>query len=64
MLSEWTFPMELTRCVLYYFFEIYRQTHKEQYHAATIKNIREYLATSKSAKTVAILLDTKGPEIR
>lgn len=34
--------------------------HEE--HAARIKNIRE--AASKTGKTVAILLDTKGPEIR
>jgi pyruvate kinase len=34
------------------------------YHAATIKNIREYLSNSKTPKNVAILLDTKGPEIR
>lgn len=34
------------------------------YHAATIKNLREYLSNSKTPKNVAILLDTKGPEIR
>ncbi|KAJ3122604.1 hypothetical protein HK098_002740 [Nowakowskiella sp. JEL0407] len=35
-----------------------------EYHAKTIANLREYLSTSKTSKVVAILLDTKGPEIR
>ncbi|KAJ1550803.1 hypothetical protein HK096_004912 [Nowakowskiella sp. JEL0078] len=35
-----------------------------EYHAKTIANLREYLSTSKTNKIVAILLDTKGPEIR
>lgn len=35
-----------------------------EYHAATIKNLRHYLANCKNPKQVAILLDTKGPEIR
>jgi pyruvate kinase len=35
-----------------------------EFHAATIVNCREYLAQSKNPKFVAILLDTKGPEIR
>ncbi|KAJ3323209.1 hypothetical protein HDU76_013699 [Blyttiomyces sp. JEL0837] len=35
-----------------------------EYHAKTVANVREYLANSKSHRTVAILLDTKGPEIR
>lgn len=35
-----------------------------EYHLNTMLNIREYLATSKSQKQVAVLLDTKGPEIR
>ncbi|KAJ3028819.1 hypothetical protein HDV00_010004, partial [Rhizophlyctis rosea] len=35
-----------------------------EYHAKTVENIRTYLASQKSPKTVAILLDTKGPEIR
>lgn len=33
-----------------------------QYHAGVIKNLREYLATSK--RMCGIMLDTKGPEIR
>eukprot|EP00842_Homolaphlyctis_polyrhiza_P001894 jgi/Hompol1/2705/HPOL_005922-RA len=35
-----------------------------EYHATTIQNLRTYLGSTKSPKTVAILLDTKGPEIR
>ena len=35
-------------------------SHEE--HGARIKNIRE--AAKKTGKTVGILLDTKGPEIR
>ena len=35
-----------------------------EYHAETIKNLRQYLADCKTPKNVAILLDTKGPEIR
>jgi pyruvate kinase len=35
-----------------------------EYHLQTIKNIREYLKSCKTPKTVAVLLDTKGPEIR
>lgn len=35
-----------------------------QFHAATINNLRQYLAETKNPKFVAILLDTKGPEIR
>ncbi|KAI9094440.1 pyruvate kinase [Phlyctochytrium arcticum] len=35
-----------------------------EYHAQTIKNLRAYLDATKTPKTVAILLDTKGPEIR
>lgn len=34
-----------------------------EYHSKTIANLREYLSTRPN-KTVAILLDTKGPEIR
>ncbi|KAJ3210915.1 hypothetical protein HDU82_007143, partial [Entophlyctis luteolus] len=34
------------------------------YHLQTIKNLRSYIQTSKNPRTVAILLDTKGPEIR
>lgn len=35
-----------------------------EYHGQTILNLRAYLNSCKSPKTVAILLDTKGPEIR
>lgn len=35
-----------------------------QYHATTIRNLREVLAESDMDRIVAILLDTKGPEIR
>ncbi|KAI8903142.1 pyruvate kinase [Gorgonomyces haynaldii] len=35
-----------------------------EYHLTTIQNIRTYLQSSKTGKQVAILLDTKGPEIR
>ncbi|RKO92026.1 pyruvate kinase [Blyttiomyces helicus] len=35
-----------------------------EYHAQTVTNLRTYLANCKSPKVVAILLDTKGPEIR
>ncbi|KAJ3311555.1 hypothetical protein HDV04_003933 [Boothiomyces sp. JEL0838] len=35
-----------------------------EYHKKTVDNLRSYLASSKSPKTVAVLLDTKGPEIR
>ena len=35
-----------------------------QYHGQTIANLRECLQGSKQPKQVAILLDTKGPEIR
>jgi pyruvate kinase len=35
-----------------------------QYHATSIRNLRTYLAESKSNKQVGIILDTKGPEIR
>ncbi|KAJ3209666.1 hypothetical protein HDU82_000351 [Entophlyctis luteolus] len=36
----------------------------QQYHAQTIANIREYISTSGTDRPIAILLDTKGPEIR
>ncbi|KAJ3267383.1 hypothetical protein HK104_005949 [Borealophlyctis nickersoniae] len=35
-----------------------------EYHAKTIVNLQTYLSSTKSPKTVAVLLDTKGPEIR
>ncbi|KAJ3066713.1 hypothetical protein HK102_007580, partial [Quaeritorhiza haematococci] len=35
-----------------------------EYHAKTIANLRTALANMKQPKSVAILLDTKGPEIR
>jgi pyruvate kinase len=35
-----------------------------QFHGKTINNLRQYLSETKSPKFVAILLDTKGPEIR
>ncbi|KAI8852899.1 pyruvate kinase [Chytridium lagenaria] len=35
-----------------------------EYHAQTIANLRTYVNSSKHPRTVAILLDTKGPEIR
>ncbi|KAJ3213991.1 hypothetical protein HK099_007074 [Clydaea vesicula] len=35
-----------------------------EYHRKTIENLRECLRNMKSPKSVAILLDTKGPEIR
>ncbi|KAI8928680.1 pyruvate kinase [Entophlyctis helioformis] len=35
-----------------------------EYHAQTVKNLRTYLASTKTPRIVAILLDTKGPEIR
>ncbi|KAJ3172079.1 hypothetical protein HDU88_006893 [Geranomyces variabilis] len=35
-----------------------------EYHGKTVQNIRTYIANAKSPKAVAILLDTKGPEIR
>ncbi|KAI9356493.1 pyruvate kinase [Zopfochytrium polystomum] len=35
-----------------------------EYHSKTVANIRTYLASCKTPRTVAILLDTKGPEIR
>ncbi|KAJ3074972.1 hypothetical protein HDU98_009642 [Podochytrium sp. JEL0797] len=35
-----------------------------EYHAATIVNIRKMIKESKTEKTLAIMLDTKGPEIR
>ena len=35
-----------------------------QYHATTIRNLRDALKEAGSDKIVAILLDTKGPEIR
>ncbi|ORY49843.1 pyruvate kinase [Rhizoclosmatium globosum] len=35
-----------------------------EYHAQTIANIRTYIKNSKNPRSVAILLDTKGPEIR
>ncbi|KAI9009449.1 pyruvate kinase [Gaertneriomyces semiglobifer] len=35
-----------------------------EYHAKTVANLKHYLEDSKSTRTVAILLDTKGPEIR
>ncbi|KAI9205452.1 pyruvate kinase [Polychytrium aggregatum] len=35
-----------------------------EYHEKTVKNLREYLSSCKNPRTVAILLDTKGPEIR
>ncbi|KAL2918238.1 Pyruvate kinase [Polyrhizophydium stewartii] len=35
-----------------------------EYHATTVANLRKYLASTKTPKTVAVLLDTKGPEIR
>ncbi|KAJ1561744.1 hypothetical protein HK405_002984, partial [Cladochytrium tenue] len=34
------------------------------YHAKTVANIRTYLASCKNPRNVAIMLDTKGPEIR
>ena len=41
-------------------FKLLSWCHEE--HGARIKNIRE--ASKKTGKTVSILLDTKGPEIR
>ncbi|KAJ3093814.1 hypothetical protein HDU96_002007 [Phlyctochytrium bullatum] len=35
-----------------------------EYHAKTIANLRNYVSSCKYPRTVAILLDTKGPEIR
>ncbi|KAJ3404293.1 pyruvate kinase [Chytriomyces confervae] len=35
-----------------------------EYHAQTIANLRTYVNNSKNPRSVAILLDTKGPEIR
>ncbi|KAJ3068646.1 hypothetical protein HDU98_008206 [Podochytrium sp. JEL0797] len=35
-----------------------------EYHAQTIANIRQMVKESKNPRTVAIMLDTKGPEIR
>lgn len=35
-----------------------------QYHAGTIKLVREAVAGMKSQRHIAIALDTKGPEIR
>jgi pyruvate kinase len=35
-----------------------------EYHSQTIQNLRTYLASTKNPRPVAILLDTKGPEIR
>ncbi len=35
-----------------------------EYHLQTITNLRDYLKKSKTTKQVAVLLDTKGPEIR
>ncbi|TPX63563.1 pyruvate kinase [Spizellomyces sp. 'palustris'] len=35
-----------------------------EYHAKTVKNLHAYLEGTKTPKSVAILLDTKGPEIR
>jgi len=35
-----------------------------EYHQKTIENLRQGLAQMKSPKIVAVLLDTKGPEIR
>ena len=35
-----------------------------EYHAQTIENIRNYASQCKNPKSAAILLDTKGPEIR
>ncbi|KAI8609292.1 pyruvate kinase [Chytriomyces sp. MP71] len=35
-----------------------------EYHAQTIANLRTYVNNSKNPRTVAVLLDTKGPEIR
>lgn len=35
-----------------------------EYHAQTIANLRSYLSSCEHPPTVAIMLDTKGPEIR
>ena len=35
-----------------------------EYHQETISNLQSFLNSCKSPKTVAVLLDTKGPEIR
>ncbi|TPX35492.1 pyruvate kinase [Synchytrium microbalum] len=35
-----------------------------EYHLKTINNVREFAASQKEKKPVAIMLDTKGPEIR
>ena len=35
-----------------------------EYHRKTIENLQTYLASCRSPKVVAVLLDTKGPEIR
>ncbi|KAJ3013048.1 hypothetical protein HKX48_005939 [Thoreauomyces humboldtii] len=35
-----------------------------EYHGQTVQNIRTYVSSSANPKAIAILLDTKGPEIR
>lgn len=55
-MTQTDFTSAFNTCTLYFF--------SRQYHAGTIKNVREAEVSFDFNRCIAIALDTKGPEIR